>query len=86
MRIPIFIQKLFNKVTKAKFFFVTLDICPDFNTGQGEMVSYTVKANDATTASYKATRMAMNEWNISINDTYVVECIETADPELIYDR
>ena len=86
MKTPIFIQKLFNKITKAKFYYVTLDISPDFNTGQGEMVSYTIRANTKEEAEDKAVKKAMTEWVLGPDSVYTVECVETTSPNLIYDR
>ena len=37
------IHKLFDRLVGATYYYVTIDICPDYS-GQGEMCSYTVKA------------------------------------------
>lgn len=86
MKIPKFIQKIFNKITKAKFYYVTLDVCPDFNTGQSEMCSYTVRAENETQAAHKASCLAMKEWSVDMDSIYVVESVETSSEDLIYDR
>lgn len=86
MKTPIFIQKIFNKITKAKFFYVTLDVCPDFNTGQSEMCSYTIRANDVETATKKAVEKAIADWAVGQDSVYMVECVETTSEDLIYDR
>lgn len=86
MKIPVFIQKFFNKITKARFFYVTLDVCPDWTTGQSEMCSYTIKANDGDSAEEKAIEKAMKDWGTDIDSVYVVDCEETKSEDLIYDR
>lgn len=85
MRIPIFIQRLYNKATRAKFFYVTLDVCPDFSTGQGEMCSYTIRSKNGVDATRTAIRKAMKEWSVDMDAVYVVDCMETQSHDLIYD-
>ena len=85
MKLPLFIQKLFNKVSNAKFFYVTLDVCPDFTTGQGEVCSYTIRSKNRENAIQSAIENAVNEWEVKPSDLYVVDCIETNSPDLIYD-
>ena len=85
MRIPVFIQKIYNRITNAKFFYVTLDVCPDFATGQGEMCSYTIRATGEEVATEKAIKKAMADWVVGRDAIYMVECIETKSQELIYD-
>lgn len=84
MKAPIFIQKIYNYITKAKFFYVTLDVCPDFTTGQSEMCSYTIRSKDKDEAIRLAIEKATHEWNVTCDDVYVVDCVETQSPELIY--
>ena len=86
MKIPVFIQKFFNKITKARFFYVTLDVCPDWTTCQSEMCSYTVRANDEETARGQAIKKAMKDWGVDDDSIYVVDCEETISEDLIYDR
>lgn len=86
MKTPIFIQKLYNRITKAKFFYITLDVCPDFTTGQSEMCSYTIRAKDRYRAEAAAVAKAMIEWGVRNEDVFVVDSVETQSPELIYDR
>ena len=85
MRVPVFIQKIYNRITNAKFFYVTLDVCPDFTTGQSEMCSYTIRATNKEVAAEKAIKKAMADWGVDHEAVYVVECIETKSQELIYD-
>lgn len=85
MKTPIFIQKIYNRITKAKFFYVTLDVCPDFTTGQSEMCSYTIRSKDKDEAIRLAIEKATCEWSVTCDEVYVVECVETVSPELIYD-
>lgn len=85
MKLPIFIQKIYNRITKAKFFYVTLDVCPDFTTGQSEMCSYTIRSKDKDEATRMAVEKATKEWCVDLEDVYVVECVETTSSELIYD-
>lgn len=86
MKIPVFIQKIYNRITKAKFFYVTLDVCPDFSTGQGEMCSYTIRSKDKDKAESIAVSKAMVDWSVPIDAVFVVEVVETQSPELIYDN
>ena len=86
MKIPGFIQKIYNRITKAKFFYVTLDVCPDFATGQSEMCSYTIRAKDKTKAEASAVAKAMVDWGVNNDAIFVVDNVETESPELIYDR
>lgn len=86
MKIPVFIQKIYNRITRAKFFYVTLDVCPDFATGQGEMCSYTIRAKDKTKAEASAVANAMVDWGVTNDAIFVVEVVETQSPELIYDK
>ena len=85
MNTPIFIQKIYNRITHAKFFYVTLDVCPDFTTGQSEMCSYTIRATNEEVATEKAIKKAMADWTVDREAVYVVECVETKSQELIYD-
>lgn len=85
MRVPVFIQKIYNRITNAKFFYITLDVCPDFATGQGEMCSYTIRSTSLSVALEKAIKKAMVDWGVDREAIYVVECIETKSQELIYD-
>lgn len=77
------IHKLFDRLVGATYYYVTIDICPDYS-GQGEMCSYTVKANDASTATAKAQLLAMKEWGVEPEALYVVDYVQTKDDELIY--
>ena len=77
------IHKLFDRLADTTYYYVTIDVCPDYS-GQGEMCSYTVKAKDATTATNKAQRLAMKEWSVEPEALYVVDCVQTHDDELIY--
>lgn len=86
MKTPIFIQKLYNWITKAKFFYITLDVCPDFTTGQSEMCSYTIRAKDKHHAEAAAVEKAMADWGVNNDAIFVVDNVETESPELIYDR
>lgn len=86
MKIPVFIQKIYNRITRAKFFYVTLDVCPDFATGQSEMCSYTIRAKDKTKAEASAVANAMVDWGVTNDAIFVVEVVETQSPELIYDK
>ena len=79
------IRKFFDKVSKAKYFYVTFDICPDFNTGQGEMCSYTIKAPNQDQAVIWAKAKAMAEWEVTEEAVWLVECVETKDDGLIYE-
>lgn len=85
MKTPIFIQKIYNRITKAKFFYVTLDICPDFSSGQSEMCSYTLRSKDKDEAIRLAIEKATKDWSVDWDSVYVVDCVETKSPELIYD-
>ena len=85
MKTPIFIQKIYNRITKAKFFYVTLDICPDFSSGQSEMCSYTLRSKDKDEAIRMAIEKATKDWSVDWDSVYVVDCVETQSPELIYD-
>lgn len=78
------IHKLFDRLVGTTYYYVTIDVCPDYS-GQGEMCSYTVKAKDASTATDKAQLLAMKEWEVDIDATYIVDCVETKDDDLIYD-
>lgn len=77
------IHKLFDRLVGTTYYYVTIDVCPDYS-GQGEMCSYTVKAKDATTATTKAQRLAMMEWGVEPEALYVVDYVQTTDDELIY--
>lgn len=77
-------RKVFDKITKAKYFYVTFDVSPDFTTGQGEMCSYTVKAPNQDQAVIWAKEKAMIEWGVTEEAVWLVECVETNDDDLKY--
>lgn len=79
------IRKFFDRVSKATYYYVTFDVCPDFNTGQGEMCSYTVRADSPEAATKKAIEKAMKDWSIGQDCIYTVECVRTQSDDLIYD-
>ena len=78
------IRKFFDRVSKATYYYITFDVCPDFNAGQGEMCSYTVKAKNASIATNMAQLLAMKDWGVEPEAIYVVDCVQTNDDELIY--
>lgn len=77
------IHKLFDRLVGTTYYYVTIDVCPDYS-GQGEMCSYTVKAKDASTATDKAQQLAMKEWGVELEALYVVDYVQTTNDELIY--
>lgn len=77
------INKLFDRLVGTIYYYVTIDVCPDYS-GQGEMCSYTVKAKDASTATDKAQQLAMKEWGVELEALYVVDYVQTTNDELIY--
>ena len=86
MKAPVFIRKIYNRITRARFFYVTLDVCPDYSTGQCEMCSYTVRSRDKAKAESSAISKAMIDWGVTKDDVFVVDVVETHSPELIYDN
>lgn len=78
------IRKFFDRISKATYYYVTFDVCPDFNTGQGEMCSYTIKAPNKDQAVIWAKAKAMDEWDVTEDAVWLVECVETKDDDLIY--
>jgi len=78
------IHKLFDRLVDATYYYVTFDICPDFNTGQSEMCSYIIKAPNQDQAVIWAKAKAMTEWEVSEEAIWLVDCVQTHDDELIY--
>lgn len=85
MKAPLFIRKWFNNVTKARFWFISADICPDFNTGQGETVSITIKAENEESAKVKAIEILSRDWDVEPENVYIFDIAETTNDELIYE-